>query len=67
MPTDHHTVYIEPDGRRIDVPTGQSLMEALTHAGLFLRADCGGKGSCGKCRVKLVTAPGQAAVDPPTR
>lgn len=65
MPTDHHTVYIEPDGRRIDVPTGHSLMEALTHAGLFLRADCGGKGSCGKCRVKLVPGPGQEAVGLP--
>jgi uncharacterized 2Fe-2S/4Fe-4S cluster protein (DUF4445 family) len=57
MPVDHHIVYIEPDGRRLRVPAGQPLIEALTHAGLFLRADCGGKGGCGKCRVKLVPEP----------
>jgi uncharacterized 2Fe-2S/4Fe-4S cluster protein (DUF4445 family) len=65
MPTLHHTVYIEPDGRRISVPAGQLLMEALTHVGLFLRADCGGKGGCGKCRVKLVPGPSQEPSDLP--
>lgn len=59
MSITHHTVYIEPDGRKISVPAGHTLMEALTQVGLFLRADCGGKGGCGKCRVKLVPAPTQ--------
>ncbi|MDJ0780747.1 MAG: ASKHA domain-containing protein [Desulfosarcinaceae bacterium] len=53
MTSDHHTVYIEPDGRRIRAAAGQPLTEALTHAGLFLRADCGGKGRCGKCRIRV--------------
>jgi uncharacterized 2Fe-2S/4Fe-4S cluster protein (DUF4445 family) len=57
VPVDHHIVYIEPNGRHIHVPASQPLMEALTHAGIFLRADCGGKGGCGKCRVKLVPEP----------
>lgn len=65
MPPTHHTVYIEPHGRRIKIPTGQPLMEALTHAGLFLRADCGGKGSCDKCCVKLVPGPSQNPSDLP--
>jgi uncharacterized 2Fe-2S/4Fe-4S cluster protein (DUF4445 family) len=65
MPTDPYSVYIEPDGRRIDVAPDQTLMEALTHAGLFLRADCGGKGRCGKCRIKLLPGPGQRYDDLP--
>jgi uncharacterized 2Fe-2S/4Fe-4S cluster protein (DUF4445 family) len=65
MANDHYTVYIEPDGRRIDVAFDQTLMEALTHAGLFLRADCGGKGNCGKCRIRLLPGPGQSLDDLP--
>ncbi len=33
---------------------GQNLAEYLAHAGYLLHADCGGRGTCGKCRVKLV-------------
>lgn len=33
---------------------GQNLSDYLTRAGYPLHADCGGKGTCGKCRVKLV-------------
>ena len=33
---------------------GQNLAEYLAHAGYLVHADCGGKGKCGKCRVRLV-------------
>lgn len=33
---------------------GQNLAEYLARQGYPLRADCGGKGTCGKCRVRLV-------------
>ncbi len=32
---------------------GRNLAEYLARAGYPLHADCGGKGTCGKCRVKL--------------
>lgn len=33
---------------------GQNLAEYLARAGHLLHADCGGRGTCGKCRVKLL-------------
>jgi uncharacterized 2Fe-2S/4Fe-4S cluster protein (DUF4445 family) len=33
---------------------GESLLEALLRNKLPYRADCGGRGTCGKCRVKLL-------------
>ncbi|MBO5788420.1 MAG: 2Fe-2S iron-sulfur cluster binding domain-containing protein, partial [Clostridia bacterium] len=33
---------------------GMPLLTFLAECGVFLSADCGGKGTCGKCRVKLL-------------
>ena len=33
---------------------GESIYEALKHNGIYLVASCGGKGVCGKCRVKII-------------
>jgi len=49
-----YTIHIEPQDLRIEAENGQSLLEALIGAGIFLRTDCGGKGGCGKCRVNVV-------------
>ena len=32
---------------------GENLLEALRRGGFFVNAVCGGKGTCGKCRVIL--------------
>jgi uncharacterized 2Fe-2S/4Fe-4S cluster protein (DUF4445 family) len=34
-------------------PRGKSLLEILRGAGLYIPAICGGRGTCGKCRVRL--------------
>ena len=39
--------------RTLNVPAGQKLIAALSSAGLYLPAGCGGKGTCGQCRVKV--------------
>lgn len=39
-------------------------MEALIAAGVMLRSDCGGRGRCGKCRVRF-ESPGPNRVSPP--
>lgn len=41
---------------------GQSLLPALAEAGIFLPAACGGKGTCGRCEVKV--SAGGSAVTP---
>ena len=45
-----------PENTSIDVPEDITLMEALKDAGIFLDAPCGGRGTCGKCLVKISEA-----------
>jgi uncharacterized 2Fe-2S/4Fe-4S cluster protein (DUF4445 family) len=59
---DEHTVEFEPLGRRARVAHGTTLLDAARQAGVGLNAVCGGAGTCGTCRVRLVA--GQ--VTPPT-
>lgn len=47
-----YNIYLLPHGRKIHTKPGKSLMESLINQNIFLRSDCGGKGTCGKCRVK---------------
>ncbi|RJQ57031.1 MAG: DUF4445 domain-containing protein [Nitrospiraceae bacterium] len=38
-------------GKKIPCPPGSSILESLKQAGIFLTSSCGGKGTCGKCKV----------------
>ena len=57
----------EPVGKRVDVPAGQSLLEAAIQAGIDLASACGGRGTCGQCRVQIlrgqVSAPTAGELD----
>lgn len=53
MHTAKHTIHLISENQDIRAEKGQTVLEALIGAGIFLRTDCGGKGSCGKCRVTL--------------
>lgn len=46
-----HTVTFLPAGRQAVVEHGQSVFEAGKQIGEFIPTDCGGKGTCGRCRV----------------
>ncbi|MFH1569198.1 MAG: ASKHA domain-containing protein [Gemmatimonadota bacterium] len=48
------TVILEPEGTSCEVPAGTTLQEAATRLGVTVNAPCGGEGTCGKCRVKVV-------------
>jgi Na+-transporting NADH:ubiquinone oxidoreductase subunit F len=39
--------------RKIDVPVGSKLLNALSDSQLFVASACGGGGTCGQCRVKV--------------
>ena len=39
--------------REICIPSGTNLLQALTQAGIYPDAPCGGKGTCGKCKVRV--------------
>jgi len=45
------TVTFEPEGRRVKVPPDTSIFQAASEAGIGIRTECGGEGTCGKCRV----------------
>ena len=46
-----YTLQIMPQDIALSVEDGSNLMEALRSAGLQPEAPCGGKGTCGKCKV----------------
>ncbi len=43
-----------PEQEKIPLKEGQSVLDALKAAEIYLTASCGGKGTCGKCRIKIV-------------
>jgi len=57
-----YTVDFQPVGRRATVPAGETLLQAAQSAGVELAAVCGGIGTCGKCRVRLISG----RLTPPT-
>lgn len=40
-----------PDEKSIEVEVGTTILEAAKEAGITLESLCGGKGTCGKCRI----------------
>lgn len=55
-------IHISPHGRQIKARHKSTLMESLMGQSIFLRSDCGGKGTCGKCSVKIIPADGKPEV-----
>jgi len=41
-------------GKALTISGGESLYAALKRQGVYLVASCGGKGTCGKCRLKVI-------------
>ena len=41
------------DTKDINVDAGKSLLSSLSDSGVFLSSACGGKGSCGQCRLQV--------------
>ncbi|OGW27896.1 MAG: hypothetical protein A2X59_09650 [Nitrospirae bacterium GWC2_42_7] len=40
-------------GESISAADGESILAALKKKGIYLVSSCGGKGTCGKCRIKI--------------
>ena len=52
---DEVEVVFQPSGQRVYVLKGTSLLEAAGRVGIILQTPCGGAGTCGKCRVRVVS------------
>jgi len=48
-----HRVVFQPFGRQADALEGQTLLELARSLGIDMNAPCGGKGTCGGCRVEI--------------
>ena len=46
----------EPDGKRVRVEAGITILQAVKEAGIIIRSECGGRGVCGKCKVIVKNA-----------
>ena len=50
---------INASEKELEVDGGQTLLEALNGAEIWIPSACGGKGSCGYCKVRVLTGGGQ--------
>ncbi len=46
------------DEMKLAIPVGSKLMQGLADAGLFVPSACGGGGTCGQCRVRVLSGGG---------
>jgi uncharacterized 2Fe-2S/4Fe-4S cluster protein (DUF4445 family) len=49
----HHTVRFFPSGRTAQVVEGATILQAAQLAAEPMRAECGGRGACGRCLVRV--------------
>ncbi len=43
-----------PHGKDSEIAAGTNLLKAADQAGLYIEGDCAGKGTCGKCKVRII-------------
>ncbi len=48
-------VFFEPDNKEAEIAKGASLLDAAQKADVHINASCNGKGSCGKCKLVLIS------------
>lgn len=58
VPSGKIHVRINSGKKDIEVATGSSLLSTLADNGIHLASACGGKGSCGQCRVRVTSGGG---------
>jgi len=52
-----HILVLEPSGLRISIDEQTTILDAIRMVGLHVPSECGGRGTCKKCRVTLNPAP----------
>ena len=48
-------ITFQPSGKTIEAAPGSNLLESARKAGIDIDAPCGGKGTCGKCLVRIAS------------
>jgi uncharacterized 2Fe-2S/4Fe-4S cluster protein (DUF4445 family) len=63
--TESAKIRIEVEGHAVEALPGTTLMESMADAGFLLRSDCGGRGRCGKCLIRILRCAAGALSDAP--
>jgi uncharacterized 2Fe-2S/4Fe-4S cluster protein (DUF4445 family) len=53
MSSQVHTIVFQPSGLRGKVEEGSTILNAARQLGVSLESICGGKGACGKCKIRI--------------
>ena len=43
-----------PQNKTVEIESNETILQAAAKAGLDIDGNCGGKGTCGKCKVKII-------------
>nr|MDO8086109.1 ASKHA domain-containing protein [Candidatus Sigynarchaeum springense] len=62
--TERCVLIIEPVSKRLNVARGRSVYDALVAMSFPVGAFCGGRGTCGKCKIRVLETEGN--LSPPT-
>lgn len=49
-------VIFEPQGKKLEISSGITVLQSAIEAGVGIRSECGGKGICGKCKIAIKNA-----------
>ena len=58
VPSGNVTIDINNGKKSLEVPQGSSLLSTLATQQIHLASACGGKGSCGQCKVQVLEGGG---------
>ncbi|MFX0549483.1 ASKHA domain-containing protein [Hathewaya histolytica] len=50
-----NTIKVYPEGKVVYYNKGEKLLDILQDSGVILESPCGGNGTCGKCKVKILS------------
>jgi uncharacterized 2Fe-2S/4Fe-4S cluster protein (DUF4445 family) len=59
-----HKITFSPSDVSIKVDDGENLLQAAMEAGIHINASCGGTGTCGKCRVRILNGKVDSPLSP---
>lgn len=59
-----YTIKFLPDDRILAANEGDNLLEIAMRSDVYINASCGGNGTCGKCRVKIIEGETRASMHP---
>jgi uncharacterized 2Fe-2S/4Fe-4S cluster protein (DUF4445 family) len=58
-----YKITVAPEGKVVFCPPGKDLWTALTEEGIWVDGACGGAGTCGKCKIEILSGTSSPLTD----